>query len=215
MNEDGILEVSGITTLGTNPVPIPFNPGDIRINVNNSFSSERARALQTITKWNTIDQRLNTFLYNLRQFPEDSIRLDDSKTADIIIDRWGRLEPSDEKNISLSVAAKKLRLSPQETKLLENAGAKTIRDIAVILNAAPEIEKQNNDVNRFLAHLDTDKATLARRKIILTPPETVDFKISAQQALQLRQAIGKGLQKTVGSGKDEGHDHHDHNHGRP
>ncbi len=59
------------------------------------------------------------------------------------------------------------------------------------------IEKQNKDVNNFLAHFKTDKAVFARRRIVFTPPEPVEFGVSGEQALQLRRAIGRGLQKGV------------------
>jgi len=198
-NDDGVLEVSGFTStgFGTNPAPLNFNPGDTNINVTNSFSSDRSRALQTITKWNTLEQRLSTFVYNLQEFPEGDARLDDPKIVDILIDRWGRLAPNDERNIKFKAAAKILRLKPELANLLEKAGAKTIRDAAQILNAAPEIEKQNKDVNNFLAHFKTDKAVFARRRIVFTPPEPVEFGVSGEQALQLRRAIGRGLQKGV------------------
>ncbi|MGH7454543.1 MAG: hypothetical protein ACRENG_24530, partial [bacterium] len=198
-NDDGALEVSSSTTtgFGSSPVPIDFPVGDTRINVAPSLTSVRARALQTITKWNTLEQRLNAFLYNLQELPEGDPRLDHPKLVDILINRWGRLTPNDERNISFKAAAKLLRLKSEHIRLLERAGARTLRDMAQILNAAPEIEKQNVEVNAFLAQLKGDEGVFARRRIVLTPPEPVEFALSSQQAVEIRQAIGKGLQEEV------------------
>ncbi|MCI0692880.1 hypothetical protein L0337_12860 [candidate division KSB1 bacterium] len=198
-NDDGAFEVSSSSTtgFGSSPVPIDFPVGDTRINVTPSFSSVRSKALQTITKWNTLEQRLSTFLYNLQELPAGDPRLDHPKLVDVLINRWGRLAPNDERNISFKAAAKILRLKPEHVRLLEKAGAKTLREMAQILNAAPEIEKQNVEVNAFLAHLKGDEGIFARRRIVLTPPEPVEFALSSQQAVEIRQAIGQGLQTGV------------------
>jgi hypothetical protein len=198
-NSDGVFEVSGFesTGFGSSPFPIQFPTGDTRINAANSLTSVRARALQTITKWNTLEQRLNTFLYNLTELPEGGPRLDDPKIVDVLVHRWGSLDPNDERNISFKTAAKKLYLKGNHISLLEKAGAKTLRDIAHILDAAPEIEKQNREVNAFNLQLKDDESIFARRRMVLNPPDPSEFAISAQQALEIRRAIGKGLQKSV------------------
>jgi hypothetical protein len=198
-NSDGVFEVSGFesTSFGSSPFPIQFPTGDTRINAANSLTSVRARALQTITKWNTLEQRLNTFLYNLTELPEGGPRLDDPKIVDVLVHRWGSLDPNDERNISFKTAAKKLYLKGNHISLLEKAGAKTLRDLAHILDAAPEIEKQNREVNAFNLQLKDDESIFARRRMVLNPPDPSEFAISAQQALEIRRAIGKGLQKSV------------------
>jgi hypothetical protein len=198
-NNEGAFEVSSSTTtgFGSSPVPIDFPVGDTRINVAPSLTSVRSKALQTITKWNTLEQRLSTFLYNLQELPEGDPRLDHPKLVDILINRWGCLAPNDERNISFKTAAKLLDLKSEHIRLLERAGAKTLRDVAQILNAAPEIEKQNTEVIAFRTQVKSGEGVFARRRMVLSPPEPVEFAISSQQALDIRKAIGQGLQGGV------------------
>jgi hypothetical protein len=198
-NDAGAFEVSGFTSVGfgSSPAPIVFTPGDTRINSQTSLSSVRAQALQTITKWNTLEQRLSVFLQNLTALPETGPRLDNSRIVDILIERWGRLSPTDERNLKFREAAKILGLKPEQIALFEKAGTKTLRDVAHILNAASEIEKQNTEVASFIAYLSSKDGAFARERIVLTYPQPVEFAVSAAQALELRRAIGKGLQKTV------------------
>ncbi|MPY90387.1 MAG: hypothetical protein GEU99_21005 [Luteitalea sp.] len=191
--EEAGFEVSGSSTSVTPLTPIDINVGDLDIGGIMTGSatatrSVRSRAFEMITRWTTLEQRLATLMANRKIFPEKPAGLDDPRIVRVLIDRWEKLAPDDPRNLTLDEAAAALNLGAEYKRLLESAGATDLRGIARALKAAPEIERQNIEVERL-------RKVFEKRKVVGTPPDRVTFAISRDQSAAIRQAIGSGLQK--------------------
>lgn len=153
----------------------------------------RARAVSTITRWDSLERQLVGILETRRTLPERPMGLNDPGVLRVLIDRWAKLRPDDARNVGFEEAADLLKLGPAERRRLKAAGVKDLRGVARALKAAPVFERQNAGA-RALGKV------LGEREGEVPPPATVDFGISDRQSGEIRRAIATGL----GSGKTRG-----------
>jgi hypothetical protein len=148
----------------------------------------RSRALSTITRWNSLERQVTGLLETRRTLPERPYSLDDPGIFRVLLDRWSKLRPDDERNLRFDQAANLLGLSRVQRDKLRKAGVTDLRGIARALIAAPVYERQN-------ASVDALSRTLERRGGEVPPPTTVDFGLSARDGEAVLKAIRTGLGK--------------------
>jgi hypothetical protein len=190
--DGGSLAISNSASSITPLIPLKINPGDIDIGgvrgvVVDPTRAVRARAIETVTRWNTLEQRLATILNNRRVFPKTSPKVSDPQVVGVLIERWARLEPQDPRNLDFNAAVDALGLSPEHRKILKAAGATDLRSIAIALKAAPKVESYNAEVSR-LQKLDR------KRKL---PGAPLAFSVSSKKSDEMRHAIGDAMTKSL------------------
>jgi hypothetical protein len=150
----------------------------------------RSRALSTITRWSSLERQLTGLLETRRSLPERPNGLDDPGIFRVLLDRWSKLRPDDERNLRFDAAANLLGLSNEQRDKLRKAGVRDLRGIARALRAAPVYERQN-------ASADALRRSLERRGGDVPPPTTVDFGLSARDGEAVLKAIRTGLGKNA------------------
>ncbi len=194
IGDDDTFTVATSSASTTPLVPVDFDSILPEIVTDGQLSSVRSRAVQTITRWNALEQKLNVFLSNLEGLPDDVARVDDPRIANVLIRRWGKLESGDARNIDMNAAAEILGLSTAHTTLLRKAGVTNLRGIALALSAAADIDLQNLEIDRFREEVGDgkdDKCVTLDREVVL--PDPIEFSISGKDADAIRDAIAKGL----------------------
>jgi hypothetical protein len=191
----------GLSVSSSSSSTVPLVPVDFDFTVEAEIadlalaSTVRSQALQTVTRWNALEQRLNTFLTNLDDLPAGGSPLNEPRVVDLMISRWAKMAPRDRRNLDLDTASKKLRLTAEHKRLLVQAEVRDLRGIAHALAAAPEIDLQNAEVKRFRKELKADKGNaLTRRRQVIVPPDTIEPPLSSACASNIRSAIATALQ---------------------
>ena len=103
----------------------------------------------------------------------------------MLIDTWRKLPADDPRNVDFDKAAAMLQLGEAHRRLLRSAGVSNLAGIANALRVAPEIERQNAEVQRI-------RALFKNRKIEGTP-DPVKFSVTAKDGVAILGAIGSGL----------------------
>ncbi len=193
--EDGSLSVSSSSRSVTPLVPIDLDfTVDAEIADLEVATSVRSRALQTITRWNAIERRLNAFLTDLDDVPDGGSPLEAKRVASVLIARLAKIAPEDERNLPLDEAVKMLGLSADHKRRLGEAGARDLRGIAQALAAAPAIDLQNAETERFREEYAADKGNaLTRRRPLIAPPDSIEFPLSESNVTDIRNAVAKAL----------------------
>jgi hypothetical protein len=104
----------------------------------------------------------------------------------VLVDVWRKLPPEDPRNVDFDKAAALLRLTEAQRRLLKSAGATNLSSIATVLHVAPEVERQNVEVERI-------RRIFRNRKIEGPPPEPVKFAVSSKDGDAILATIGSGL----------------------
>jgi hypothetical protein len=104
----------------------------------------------------------------------------------VLVDIWRKLPADDPRNVDFDKAAAMLQLGEAHRRLLKSAGASNLAGIAAALHAAPEIERQNAEVQRI-------RTLFRTRKIEGTPPDPVRFSVTPRDGAAILGAIGLGL----------------------
>jgi hypothetical protein len=169
---------------------VVFDPGRFDIGgvktLSSSQLSTRARALETTTRWNAIERQVTTLLTNGSKGQEVALTANDPKVLGVLVDIWRKLPPDDPRNLEFDKAAALLRLSEAHRRLLKSAGATNLAGIAAALHVAPEVERQNAEVQRI-------RVLFRDRKIEGPPPEPLKFAVTAKDGTAILGAIGSGL----------------------
>lgn len=163
-----------------------FDIGGSRTLSSAKTTSTRARALETITRWNAIERQVTNLLANGRSLGETVLKVGDPGVLGVLLDTWRKLPADDSRNLDFEKAAAMLQLGDAQRRLLKSAGASNLGTIAAALQAAPEIERQNAEVERV-------RALFRTRKIEGTLPDTLKFAVSAKDSAAIVDAIGAGL----------------------
>ena len=153
--------------------------------------STRTQALETTTRWNAIERQVTTLLTNGSKLPEVPLVANDPKVLGVLVDVWRKLPPDDPRNVDFDKAAASLRLSDAQRRLLKSAGATNLASIATVLRVAPEVERQNAEVERI-------RQIFRNRKIEGPPPEPLKFAVTSKDSAAILATIGSGL----GGGRD-------------
>lgn len=190
---EGNLSMSNSSSSATPLTPLNIHPGDIDIGGVKGVSvdpatSVRARAIETVTRWNALEGQLANILCNRRTFPKNKGGFNDPRAVGILIDLWSKIPANDPRNLSFDNAAKGLGLSAEQRRMLKRAGATDLRSIARILQSAPRI----TDYNETIARLQK-----VRRKQKLSI-KSVAFPVSRENHSKLLDAIGTRFAKSVG-----------------
>jgi hypothetical protein len=149
-------------------------------------TSTRTRALETITRWNAIERQVTTLLANSAALGETALAADDPKVLGVLVDTWRKLPADDPRNVDFDKAAAMLHLGEAQRRLLKSAGASNLAGIAAALHAAPEIARQNTEVQRIRTLFKT-------RKIEGTPPDPIKFSVTPKDGAAILGTIGAGL----------------------
>jgi hypothetical protein len=174
-------------------LPLDIDPGEIDIGgVRNGALDQtrdvRARAIETITRWNALERQLATILNNRRVFPKTKPpKLNDPRVVGVLVERWAKLEPQDTRNLDFNAAVAALGLSAEHRRLLKSAGATDLRSIARALNSAPKVERYNADFER--------RQKLDRKRKSSGKP--ISFAISSAKSEEMRRAIGDAMAKSL------------------
>lgn len=193
--DDGGLLVSSSSRSVTPLVPIDFSvPVDAEISDELSTASVRSRAMRTIARWNALESRMNDVLTNLEGVPETRDPLTDVRVADVLISRWAKMVPDDPRNVSLAEAVDSLGLPKGQRKTLEASGVQDLRGLARALQAVPDIETLNREVERVEKELEIDECDPSTRRLFTVElPERIDFALTRSGAAAVRSSILKGL----------------------
>jgi len=150
----GVIDVGGVKTTQT-------------VNV-------RDRAIETVTRWNALDQQLGTLLSQQQTLPEDRIAVSDPHVVKVLIDRWSKLSADDERNFGFDRAADLLGLDDAQRRRLKAAGATDLRSIARALKVAPEIRRHNTNVRRLSKAVEDEKDVAAPETLSVLAEKDVD-----------------------------------------
>jgi hypothetical protein len=183
--QDGAVKVESSSTTVSPLVHVPFDPGEIDVGGVTTFadsrlSNARSRALQTVTRWNALEERLASLLDHRRSLPEEPITVKNDRVMEILIDRWSKLGQRDSRNLAFDEAADLLDLSQAERRRLKAAGASDLRSIAQALRSGPLVER-HNAVARHLSKV------LKMQKGAPAPPEEIRLPFSADRRREIRR----------------------------
>ena len=165
--DNGATVVTGSTASVSPLFRVVFDPGRFDIGGVKTLSaslntSTKTRALETVTRWNAIERQVTTLLANGSRLPEAPLVANDPKVLGVLIDTWRKLPADDPRNVDFDKAAAMLQLGEAHRRLLRSAGVSNLAGIANALRVAPEIERQNAEVQRI-------RALFKNRKIEGTP----------------------------------------------
>jgi hypothetical protein len=188
--------------------PIPFDPADIDVGgvsaiTNTKRSSPREQAFETITRWNLLESRMAIVLANQKDIPDNppDLRWDDEHMVSLLIDRWAKLNPASQHNLSFEQVIKIMYLNQNHRRLLKSAGATDLRSIAWVIKAASEADRYNIDTveleKEFKSNQNTGKVKIDIHKIREIVVKPIEFPISPKDGMEIRKAIGKALQDSV------------------
>jgi hypothetical protein len=191
---DGVLSVinsnasaTPLTALGLNPAVVDI--GGVKSGALDPNRDVRAQGIEVVTRWKVLEQQLATLLDNQRTFPPP--RPDDPRLVQVLVDRWSKLAPNDPHNLDLNAAAAALGLSADHKRLLKAAGAADLRSIAQSLQTAATVEAYNTGLQQ---RKKADKSI----KSLATP---IESSLTAAQADDIRNAIGKAVAKSLGGAR--------------
>jgi len=142
--EEGTVVTDSSSSIGP-LVRVPIDVGVIDVGGIKTAQAEnvRDRAVETVTRWNALDQQLGTLLSQQQTLPEEPVKASDPRVLKVLLDRWSKLSAEDERNFGFDRAADLLGLSAAQRRRLKAAGATDLRTIAKALKVAPEIRGYN------------------------------------------------------------------------
>jgi hypothetical protein len=106
--------------------------------------STKARALETVVRWNALSARLAKLLDNpIADNGKGPGRLNDIRIVNVLIDRWAKLWADDSRNLGLPELGKAFAFDRQRLALFKSAGIADLRGLAQALKAASAIERHN------------------------------------------------------------------------
>jgi len=133
----------------------------------------RDRAVETVTRWNALDQQLGTLLAQDTTVPDQPVTVSDPHVRRVLIDRWSKLSADDERNYGFNEAADLLGLDDAQRRRLKAAGATDLRTIAQALKVAPEVSRHNADAARLKDVLKSQEGAPAAPDAINVLPDKV------------------------------------------
>jgi len=190
--EDGVLNLLNSTASVSALSPLPFSASDFGIvalppTTVLAGKSIKARALDTVMRWNALERQLATLLRNSRRkFPAKGGKLNDPRIVNVLIERWAKLDPDDPRNLDFETAIDTLKLNGKQQRLLKAAGVTDLKSLARALKAAPIVERYNADLARKQQELKQAKAAPLQAA-------TIKFSISQKDAGLIRKIIGDRL----------------------
>lgn len=194
-NDEVVVDSSSFSTTPLVPIDIDlgrFDVGAIDVAIAEATrggGNTRSKAISTITRWNSLERQITGLLETRRTLPERPMGLDDPGIFRVLLDRWSKLRPDDERNLGFDAAANLLGLSRQQRDRLRKAGVRDLRGIAMALRAAPVYERQNASARAL-------SRSLERRGGDVPPPTTVDFGLSADDGHAVLRTMRTGLGKS-------------------
>lgn len=195
-DSDGSLTVTSSSSSISPLVPIGFS-GIFDVAITDAelvASTVRSRAMQTNTRWNTLERQMNDFLSNLNGVPEGPEPLQDPRVAEVLVSRWAKVDPTDPRNLGLSAVSQALGLTERQRQSLAQAGVKDLRGVAQALRAIPVLELHNEEVARFEKEIETDERDEAKKRSLnLIPPERIELPIDSEGVAEIRKLIAKTL----------------------
>lgn len=189
--ESGQLAVAGSKATVSPLFRVRIDPGSFDIGGLKTLSasrntSTRARALETTTRWNTIERQVMTLLANSNRLQETPLAANDPKVLGVMVDIWRKLPADDPRNLEFDKAASLLQLGDAHRRLLKSAGATNLSGIASVLRAAPAIDRQNAEVEKI--------RTFSRNRKLEGPmPDPIKFPVTPKDGTAILGAIGAGL----------------------
>jgi hypothetical protein len=143
----------------------------------------RDRAVETVTRWNALEQQLGTLLAQDTTLPDEPVTVSDPHVRRVLLDRWSKLSADDDRNFGFDQAADLLSLDAAQRRQLKAAGATDLRTIAQALKVAPEVRRHNDDVARL-------KDVLQSQREAPAPPDPITV---------LSDKVLAGIDKTIGT----------------
>jgi hypothetical protein len=190
--EDGTVVTDSSSS--TSPlVRVPINVGVIDVGgvKVTQTTNVRDRAVETVTRWNALEQQLGTLLTQEKTLPDEPVKASEPHVMKVLIDRWSKLSADDERNFGFDRAADLLGLDDAQRRRLKAAGATDLRTIAKALKASPEIRRHNTDVKRVTKALKDEKRVVV--------PETLSA-LAEKDEGEIQAAIAAALERdTSGS----------------
>lgn len=207
---NGVLAMTNntasVSPLSLLPIkPGAFDIGGLQATALAARSGVKARALETVTRWNALDQRLATLLANNRApFPDKPGRLKDPRLVAVLIDRWAKLPEGDPLNLEFTAAMDMLKLGDVHRRALKSAGATDLKSTARLLKAASVIDRYNSVIaerSNTVGPVATATAAPTGRRgaaaaaAASAPPPVISIKfpLSVKQAEEIRATIGDTL----------------------
>jgi hypothetical protein len=191
--EDGVLSLLNSTASVSALSPLPFRAselgmgGVLQTTATSVDKSTKARALETVMRWNALEQQLATLLRNTRRtFPKKGGKLNDPRIVNVLIERWAKLEFDDPRNLDLPTVIDTLKLNSKQQSLLKAAGVTDLKSLARALKAAPIIQSYNTGLAQKHQELKEAKAAPLRAN-------PIKFSISQKDAALIRKIIGDRL----------------------
>ena len=188
---NGVIAMLNNSSAVSPLVPLPIGPRDLDIGglqttAISARSATKTRALETVTRWNALEQRLATLLSNRRAFPGKPGKLNDPRVVGVLVDRWAKMRQDDPDNLDFAAAMKAIKLSEAQRRILKAVGVTDLKSTARALKAAPVIERYNGDIDR------RQKAPKAERSVA-SAAASINFPLSQKMAEEIRRAIGDAL----------------------
>jgi len=189
--------VAGSTTSVTPLARIVIDPatldiGGTRASAGNARASARERALETNTRWNLLENRLDTLLTNRRTLATKKIDFTEDDLFQLVLERWAKLKPEDPRNLRLDAARTELGLSPADRKALVVAGATDLRSAAQSLLSGPQLDRYNDrlDQLRKVVKAENSKVEVPDAAAVSIPSAARDSIRKALAAALTRGSVG-------------------------
>jgi len=163
-----------------------FDIGGIKTATAAFNASTRSRAMETITRWNAIEQRLTTLLANGAALQQTPLTASDPKVLGVLLDTWRKLPPDDPRNVGFEQAASLLKISQAQRSALKASGATTLSGIAAALRLAPDVALHNAEVQR-VRKLQRDS------KLKGALPEPIEFAVTSKDGAAILASIGSAV----------------------
>jgi hypothetical protein len=104
--------------------------------------SVKARALETVVRWNTMSAGLKRLLDNPASWHRKGpASFADANVVNLLLRRWAKLGRDDPRNVSLAQIGRTLELNVKQLKILNSAGIYDVRGLAQHLLARPTIDR--------------------------------------------------------------------------
>ena len=159
--------------------------------------STKARALETVVRWNTLSARLGKLLDNPPEAPtKSSGRFNNERFVNLLVSRWAKLRPGDPRNLPLTEMGKALGFDRKLLKALKSAGISNLGELGQALKAVPTIENYNAGLAPRRAARKGERPAQGLAAAPIEPP------IDRTLATEIARNIGKVLLAPIDDDKE-------------
>lgn len=163
----------------------------------------KLRHVSIVNRWNALEQQLAEYVSNLHEFRDDQLRLDQPGVIQLFLNHWERLDPDDQRNLSLPETADLFSIDPDHLRSIETAGVVDLRGLAHAVNQPPRIAAFNEAVSTVEPRIPKASKAVGwfgwriRPQRPIVRPAPSEAILPAPIADAVRARIGQALQNSI------------------